>query len=186
MRFSFFLFFLINIPGFTKNSGDTLLTHNSIQLDIGGTVMGIGISYEKALTKKNLYIHPKAFNSVDMTLSYGGYSYILTGIGFNRNWVATKSKRFYLNVGLNADALISLDPTPKALRQYYDSIHFYGGEYINPIEPYLFGNFGLKFFIHRFFIRANFTPLLFYDRVYKHRFYVVPWGGISFGLNFKK
>jgi len=186
MRIFVLFFTLIAVSGFSKNSGDTLLPKNSVRMDIAGKAFGgIGFVYERNLRKKYPEKYPRAYTSFETGISYPFVledPYLMPGIGINRNWSLSHTNRIYLIAGLYGCALISLNPTPKAIREMYDSTHFYGGRYVNPVEPYLFGDIGIKIFFHHFFTKICFTPVLRYDRIIEDRFYVFPWGGVSIGI----
>ncbi len=185
MRVLVLFFVLLSISGFSRNTGDTLLPRNSLCIGVAGRfVEGIGFNYEFILAKKKLNNYPKVFTSLEANLGYAGYIFVISGIGISRNWSLMKNHRMYFNVGVIGSGLIALPPTPKYIREMYKNTSNIPVEVLHPIEPWLFGNFGMRYFFHRYFIQLSFTPFLFYDRVYKHRFYESPWGEISFGINF--
>lgn len=188
-QFCFLICMLISVAGLSKNGHDTLLPKNSIRIDIAGTSFGgIGVVFEKNLAKKKPEKYQRAFTSVEVGISYPilvDYSYLMSGIGIRRNWIS-KNNRMIFYAGMYGCALICFDPTPKELRNYYDSIQFYGGNYVNPIEPLLFGELGMKYSFKRIYLSAIFTPILRYDRAYNTGLYAYPWGGIGIGFVLNK
>lgn len=168
---------------FARNSNDTLFPQNSLRLEIGGkSLLGPGVTFERAWRNKNKTKHPRAFNSVDATIGYAGYIFIIAGVGTNRNWYLGDRRKWRMSCGISVAALICPDPTPKEIREYYDSLESFGGEYINPIEPWLFGNISCRYTFKRMFAQASFTPVLYYDRAYNEGFISWPWGGLSVGI----
>lgn len=174
---------------FSQNAEDTLWSKNSIRFDVlGKTIGGVGIAFERNLEKRRPGKHPRAFTSIEGCIDYPvlfGYDYFMPGFGVRRNW-SSRNKRMIFYTGISAGAFICFSPTPKHVRNYYDSTHFYGGWYVNPVEPLLLGDAGMKYLFDHFYIAVSFTPVLGYDRAYDTGLYVYPWGGISFGFRFKK
>lgn len=167
---------------------DTLRTNSLLQLDVLGKAYVVGLTYERIPNHKFAKLPEIPFWSLNVSAGWPGYDYVLFGAGANRNWPITKNTKLILSSGLSMAALISLNPTPKALRDYWDSIHYTGGNYVNPVEPWLMWDIAVKHLFKRMFIRANFVTILRYDRISDSGFHVMPWGGVSIGiyLNNKK
>jgi hypothetical protein len=165
---------------------DPVLPQNSLRVEIAGkTILGVGFTFEHAWRNENKKRHPRAFNSVDATVGYAGYIFIITGVGINRNWYLGMRKKWIVSCGTTFAALICPDPTPKQMREYYDNAQIYSREYINPVEPWLLGNISCRYTFRRAFIQGSFTPVLFYDRAYNTGFNYGPLGGVSVGFNLK-
>lgn len=188
MRYFLLFLILIAVPGFSKDSGDTLLPRNSIHISLSELSLGVGVNYEKVIVpKKGLELH-KAYNSFQAGINYSfllDYGDIMPYVGIYRNWFLNKKNRISFYSGINGCALICLDPTPKSIRNYYDSIHFYGGHYVNPIEPLLIGDVGIKFVRNKFYLNVGIVSVFGYDRAYDSGFYVYPWAGIGIGFYLK-
>jgi hypothetical protein len=182
-------FMLICNCCFSQNAEDTLWSKNSMRFDVAGKALaGIGVVFERNLAKKHPEKHSRAFTSVEAGISYQFFledPRLFPGIGINRNWILGRNGKIILNAGVYGGPMISLDPTPKSVRQMYKDMNFYGGWVINPVEPWLIGDLGVKYMFERWFIKIGFTPLLVYNPFFR-RFTAGPWAGISFGFRLKK
>lgn len=167
---------------FARGGGDSLHTKNSLQFDVFGKAFVAGFTYERNLNKAHPEKHARAFWSLNVSAAWPGYDDFLAGVGVNRNWFLTISRKLILSSGLTVAGLVNLHPTPKALRDYWDSIQYYGGNYVNPVEPWLIGDIAMKYIFKRMFVRTNFVAFLSYDRISDSGFHILPWGGISIGI----
>jgi hypothetical protein len=165
---------------------DPELPQNSLRLEVGGKSLGIGFTFERAWRNQNKTKHPLAFNSAEVNVGYAGSGFIITSAGINRNRYAGIKRSWVISCGLAGALRISTNPTPKEMRDYYDSTQIYSGQYINPIEPLLLGNVSCRYTFNRIFLQASFVPVLYYDRAYNRGFLFWPWGGLSVGINLKK
>jgi hypothetical protein len=163
-----------------------VLPQNSLRFEIlGKSLWGAGFVFEKAWRNPTKTKHPRAFSSIDASIGYALIDYIVTGIGINRNWYLGGRKKWIMNCGISGAALICLNPTPKATRELYERTQFYGGWYVNPIEPWLLGHVSWRYTFRRTFVQASIMPLLHYDRAYNRGFILWPWAGASVGINLK-
>jgi hypothetical protein len=161
------------------------LPFNSLRLEFAGkTVGGLGFTFEHAWQKQSTK-HVRAFNSVEATVGYMGYVFMVASIGGNRNWYLGQRKRWTFNCGLAVGARICPDPTSKEIREYYDSTGIYSGEYLTPLQPWFFGNISCRYRFRRMFVQASFVPVLFYEKASRAGWTYGPWGGVSVGLRFK-
>ncbi len=188
MRIWLVVFMLMSVAGFSKDREDTLWSRNSIRIDLFGKAFGgVGFVYERVLIKKHPGKRPNAFTSIEAGISYPyiPYEYVAPSVGINRNWSVGRKRRIILNAGISAVALISFKPTPKATRDFYKETNFYGGNFVSPIEPWLFGDFGIKLMLKRWFYKISFTPFIYHFSL-TNKIYGYPWGGVSFGFKLKK
>lgn len=161
------------------------LPFNSLRLEFAGKAFGlIGLTFEHAWQKQNAK-HPRAFNSVEANISYVGFEFMMTSVGANRNWHLGERKKWTVNCGFAVGSRICLRPTPKAKREYYDSTGIYSGEYLTPLQLWLFGNVSCRYTFRRVFVQASFVPVLFYEKASRAGWTYGPWGGVSVGLRFK-
>ncbi|CAN5852152.1 hypothetical protein BH11BAC7_BH11BAC7_23210 [soil metagenome] len=184
-RFLFLFCMLLYIAGYSKDPGDTLLHRNSVRVEVAGkSIKSFRLVFERNLLKKFPEKHPNAFTSVEAGLGCpaGYWQYFIPGVGINRNWSVPEKNKIVLNAGIYCAAAIAIYPTSKQIRNSYKYGLIIPQEIINPVEPWLFLDVGIKYCFDKCFIEANFTPYCYYDRIYKHRFYASPWAGISFGF----
>lgn len=154
---------------------------------IGTTFSGAGLTYEQSFacninpdSVRNYAYWRGALGLPD--LRYVNYLFPSIGAGYCR--AISKNRKYFVGAGLNAGLLIAFDPTPKELRDYWDSIEFYGGNYINPVELYVIPELNFTYLGKHWFFRPQFTPLFIYERVGKQNIRVVPWGGVTIGYRF--
>jgi hypothetical protein len=182
-----FLLAMLMCSALFARSNDPVFPQNSLRVEIGGkAILGAGITFERAWRNQNKTKYPRAFNSVDANVSYMYPDYIVTSVGINQNWYVGARKKWTISCGIALAGLICLDPTPKEVRAYYDSIQFYGGNYTNPIEPWLLGNVSCRYTFHKLFVQASVLPILYYDRAYNRGLGYGTWSGASVGINLKK
>lgn len=185
MKASLWVILVLSSVVCTAKRNDTLM-QNSFRLEIAGkSLYGAGITFERGWRNEMNGKHSSAFNSIDVNAGYAGYKFIVTSIGINRNWYLSNDRKLFMGCGVAVALLICPDPTPKSLREFYDSINFYGDEYINPVEPWILGNIYMRYNFKRLFVQAGFLPQLFYDRAYNTGIHFGPWGGLSIGVNLK-
>lgn len=187
-RICFLVFMLMGVVGFSMDVSDSLWLRNSIRIDVGGTSFAIGFNFEGIIKANKKEKKHSAFTSWQAGINYPvlfDYTYAMPGIGIRRNWLSRKGK-VVLYSGVYGGALICFKPTPKAVRNFYDSTQFYGGNYVNPIEALLFGEVGIKFSFPNSYLSVGFTPVFGYDRAYNKGFFAYPWGGIGMGFFLNK
>lgn len=183
----FFLLLLFCLPLLMEGkTADTLIHRNSLQLDLcGQAIGGIGLGYEHILKQERNQNEVTSLGA-SVGFSFWRETYVTPGLGINANWYLFRQNRISLITGLYGYALIALNPTPKTIRDLYSTNSFYGGRYVNPVEPVLAGVFGVQIPLHSFFMKVAFTPMFSYDRVFTHRFSCTPWAGFSFGYYFQE
>lgn len=149
----------------------------------GTALIGPGIAYDHSFANKQKgYAYWRAELSFPFLWEPGLFPCL--GSGYCRS--ISKNKKFFVGVGLNVGTLIAFKPTPKTLRDYWDSIDFYGGNYVYPVELFVIPELNMSYIAKRWFIRLELTPLLVYDRVGEDRIRVVPWAGVTIGLRIGK
>jgi hypothetical protein len=172
-----------------KNSaraqGDQKIPHvRTLGLALLGTaIFGAGVSYDHSFARsENGY----AYGRVGVSLPAVNWSelYPLAGVGYCH--AVAKSKKFFAGAGLNAGFLIDFHPTPKALREHWDSIGFYGGNYVYPVMLILMPELSVGYLKERWFCKLQFTPFLPYEKYGRNEFSFFPWGGVTAGLRFSK
>ncbi|CAN5852465.1 hypothetical protein BH11BAC7_BH11BAC7_23250 [soil metagenome] len=178
-------FILISVAGFSKDAGDSLWSRNSIRVDVGGkALLGIGITFERSLIKKDPEKHSRAFTSVEAGMSFN-FVYtasVMPGLGINRNWYLFKNRLFIADAGIYIATKISFNPSPKEIRDMYKGWNSIPENIDYPVEPCLFGQLGVRMIKGRWFFNVSLTPLLYYHRIYAHKIDVIPWAGISAGF----
>lgn len=182
----YFVLTLCILPFLLKaDADDTTRPLNSFQVDLGGEAIGgIGLGYERLISGKQPEKNVLLKWSASAGCSFFSETYLNPGTGLNVYWLPFQKNKIAFITGISAYALIALHPTPKAIREIYRDSSFYGGRYINPVEPALAAYAGVEFPVRQFYLKTGFTPLFRYDRVFTHRFLYTPWAGISFGYKF--
>lgn len=161
-------------------AADSVLYRNSLRIEVlGKTPGGIGLAFERKFKSGHLQ---DFFCSWSVETGYPVFPlpYVLAGAGLNANWPVTAKKKIVLNAGLFASGFIALAPSSKYIRQHPDT---YGRPIYDPVQPWLMGDFGVKFLFSKWDVKLNFTPAVFYI-TYKQEFNAGPIGGISAGYNF--
>jgi hypothetical protein len=183
------VFMLICGCCFSQNADDTLYSRNAIRFDVfGKAVGGVGVMFERNLLKKYPEKHPRAFTSIEVGLGFKTifFTDIMPGLGISRNWYLFKKKRFVANAGIYAGVKISLDPTPKYVRDMYRGWETIPRAIDYPFEPWLIGDVGLKMLLNRWFIKLSLNPMVYYEKIYAKKLSALPWAGASWGFRLKK
>lgn len=154
---------------------------------IGTTWGGVGLTYEQSFSR---YLYSDSVKSyaywrgaVGYPDLYGGALFPSLGAGYCH--AISHNRKYFVGAGLNVGVQIAFNPTPKELRDYWDSIGFYGGNYIYPTELFIIPEISLGYLGKRWFLKVQFTPLMPYERWGRNEFRFVPWGGISTGIRLK-
>jgi hypothetical protein len=150
---------------------------------LGTAFVGVGITYDHsfAASDKGYWYCRGAFGCI----IYGQDLFPLVGAGYCRS--ISKNKKFFVGAGVNVGALISLNPTPKALRDYWDSTGFYGGNYVYPVSWFIMPELSMGYMGKHWFSKLQFTPLVPYEKYGRNEFTFYPtWGGITVGIRFNK
>lgn len=149
---------------------------------LGNSLVGPGFTYDQSfLNKEKGYFYWRGILSNPIFLDQ--YIAPLAGAGYCR--AITKNKQLFLGAGINAGIWIALYPTPRALRDYWDSIGFYGGYYVNPIEFVLTPELSAGYMNTRWFAKVQYTPFIPYIRVGKNEFEFYHWAGLTVGFRLK-
>lgn len=167
---------------FGQTNDTTLLRVRTIGVSVMGTAFaGAGITYDHSLiqSEKDYWYCRGAISCMIYDLDL----FPLVGTGYCRS--ISKSKKFYAGAGLNIGALIARNPTPKALRDYWDSIGFYGGNYVYPVTWIIVPELSIGYMGKRWFSKLQFTPMVPYEKFGRNEFNFFPWGGVTAGFRFK-
>jgi hypothetical protein len=146
---------------------------------LGTALLGPGITYDHSFANRERgYAYWRGGVSFQYIWEPGLFPSV--GVGYSRS--ISKSKKYFIGAGFNAGGLIAFKPTPKYLRDYWDSIEFYGGNYVYPVELIMMPELNFSYIAERWYLRLELLTLLVYDRVGQDQIRVVPWAGVTSGF----
>lgn len=167
---------------FGQKDDTTRLRVRTLGVSLLGTAFyGAGITYEQSFAESE-----RSYWYWRGSISYMIFDqslFPIVGAGYCR--AVSKSKKYFVGAGLNAGAFIALDPTPKELRNYWDSTGFYGGNYVYPVTWIIVPELSIGYMGKRWFSKLQFTPIIPYEKFGRNEFNFFPWGGVTAGFRFK-